>query len=251
MFALFRQGNHFDASKAEQAESYRAADPFPHIVLDDVFNVQALRDVIAEVPDPRQADAFRAELPLLQERKYAWRDVSRLGPNSLRLINALGSQPFLDYLSTVTGIEGLMPDPYLQGAGFHQILRGGRLAIHADFNTHRKTGLYRRLNLLLYLNERWEQDWGGQLELWDEGMTRCVRRVDPLFNRVVVFSTTPTSYHGHPDPLECPENELRRSLALYYYTYERLQEEPHATLWQARPGDSDEAVRAVRVSGGK
>lgn len=250
--SIFRRGADFAADQQAEGEAYRSADPFPHIVIDDLFNADALRDVVAEVPSPLETQGlFSAELPRLQENKFAFRDVAKLGPNSLRLINYLGCKPFLDYLTAVTGIEGLIPDPYLQGAGFHQILRGGKLSVHADFNIHKQTQLYRRINVLIYLNESWDTAWGGDLELWTTDMARCARTVAPVFNRMVVFSTTPNSYHGHPDPLDCPPNVVRRSLALYYYTLERLQSDPHATLWQPRPQDGEgvnEAIDAVRAA---
>lgn len=243
---IFRDGADFAAHQAAQAEAYRTADPFPHIVIDGLFDAATLREVTAEVPSPLTEEGlFHLEVKHLQENKFAFRDVARMGPKSLRLIHYLSAKPFVEYLSTVTGIPGLVPDPYLWGAGFHQILRGGRLAVHADFNTHPQMKLYRRLNVLVYLNEDWDPAWGGDLELWTVDMDRCAQKVAPVFNRMVVFSTTDTSYHGHPDPLDCPPGVVRRSLALYYYTAERLMEGTHATLWQARPQDQGDLAEAV------
>jgi hypothetical protein len=243
---IFTDGEAFAARQAEQGEAYRSADPFPHIVVDGMFKPQVLRDVLAEVPSPLTSrDLFTKDVKHLQENKFAWRDVPRLGPNSLRLINYLYAKPFLEYLTAVTGIEGLVPDPYLWGAGFHQILRGGKLAVHADFNIHPQMQLYRRLNVLVYLNEDWDTAWKGDLELWTQDMGRCAQTVAPLFNRMVVFSTTDTSYHGHPDPLDCPPDVVRRSLALYYYTFERLHEAVHSTLWQSRPHDAEAVAEAA------
>lgn len=249
LLSIFRRGELFAADQNTEAKVYQTGDPFPHIVIDDFFDNQALLDVVAELPSPSDfGGLFSAALPRLQEHKFAWRDLARFGPNSLRLVNYLGCKPFLDYLTALTGIEGLLPDPYLQGAGFHLVKRGGKLAVHADFNLHRQTNLYRRINVLVYLNEDWDAAWGGNLELWTTDMTRCARVVEPIFNRMVIFSTTPTSYHGHPDPLECPSQTVRKSLALYYYTAERLQAEPHATLWQSRPQESAEVTAAISDS---
>jgi hypothetical protein len=140
----------------------------------------------------------------------------------------------------LTGIQGLVPDPHLWGGGLHQILPGGKLAVHADFNKYPHFKLDRRLNVLVYLNRDWQEQWGGQLELWNRDMTRCEQRILPLFNRMVCFSTTDSSFHGHPDPLRCPADRTRRSLALYYYSNGRPAEEigrPHTTLFQYRPDD--------------
>lgn len=244
-FDLMASGAEFGQEAEAWAARYAAAQPFPHIVLDGLFAPAALRRVIAEIPSPLAPNSlFSADVKHLQENKFAWRDIPNLGPESTRLIGFLNGKPFLEFLSQLTGIPGLVPDPYMWGAGFHQILTGGKLAIHADFNIHPVTQLYRRLNLLLYLNEDWQEAWGGALELWNADMDACAERVWPLFNRAVVFSTTDISFHGHPDPMTSPRDVVRRSLALYYYTYERLPHREHSTLWRDRPADGG-AVQAA------
>ena len=112
---------------------------------------------------------------------------------------------FVGYLEELTGIEGLIPDWSMDGGGLHQTLRGGHLNIHADFSTHHDHANWaRRVNILLYLNPEWPQEWGGKLELWNSDMTECRDRVTPAGNRMLVFSTTLDSFHGHPDALTCP-----------------------------------------------
>ena len=138
--------------------------------------------------------------------------------NARWLLYQLNSSVFVNFLEELTGVGGLIPDPHFEGGGLHQIERGGFLKIHADFNRHPKLNLDRRLNLLLYLNEDWKDDYGGHLELWDREVARCVKRIAPVFNRCVVFTTTDFSFHGHPEPLACPPAVTRKSLALYYYS---------------------------------
>ena len=149
------------------------------------------------------------------------------------------SSAFTKFLENLTGIEGLIPDPHFRGGGLHQVERGGYLDIHCDFNVYEKLNLDRRLNVLIYLNKDWKKEYGGDLELWDKNMTKAVARISPIFNRFVVFATDDYSYHGHPDPLKCPEDKTRKSLALYYYTNGRPSDEvseSHTTLFQHRPG---------------
>jgi hypothetical protein len=70
-------------------------------------------------------------------------------------------------------------------------------------------------------------------------MTRAERKILPVFNRCAIFNTTSTSYHGHPTPLACPPDRTRKSIASYYYTNGRPEEEVsevHSTLFQHRPG---------------
>ena len=222
---------------------YREAKPFPHIMIDGLFDNAALNQVHAEVP--RIDSSYWKRFDDHYQRKLATRGVDGMGPMTFALLQALNSAPFLQNLEALTGIEGLIPDPYYTGGGLHQIVPGGRLAVHADFNRHKKLHLDRRINLLLYLNKDWDESYGGHLELWDTAMTHCEQRILPLFNRMVIFSTTDFTYHGHPEPLTCPEGNSRKSIALYYYTNGRPASEvseKHSTLFKDRPGVDEKSV---------
>lgn len=236
MLRLQRQA--LSALAAAHRESYGPAEPFPHVVLDDVFPPDMLRGVLEEFPDPDQIDWI--EFSRATSLKLASRDEAQLGERTLWLVHQLNGSIFISFLEELTGISGLIPDPHLWGGGLHQIQRGGYLKVHADFNRHERLGLDRRLNLLLYLNEDWDDSYGGHLELWSRDMQRCERKILPVFNRCVVFSTTDTAYHGHPEPLNCPSGRTRRSIALYYYSNGRPESErsaAHSTLYQERPGE--------------
>lgn len=218
--------------------SYINAAPFPHIVLDNFFDPAVLEQVLTEFPDPRTIrwETFDNE----REIKLASAAESSFGPMTRLLLYHLNSITFLEFLSKVTGIRNLIPDPSFEGGGLHQIVPGGKLAIHADFNRHRLYGLDRRLNMLVYLNKDWRENYGGHLQLWNRDMTRCDAKVLPHFNRVMIFGTTDFTYHGHPDPLQCPEGMTRKSLALYYFTNGRPAEEvsgEHSTLFRSRYDD--------------
>lgn len=215
--------------------SYKAAKPFPHIVFDDFFDPQLLEAVISEFPDPAQSHWRRFDND--REIKLASASEAAFGPCTRVLLYHLNSITFLEFLSAVTGIEHLIPDPSFDGGGLHQIVRGGKLGVHADFNKHPRYGLDRRLNLLLYLNKDWRDGYGGHLELWNRDMSCCEARVLPIFNRVMIFGTTDYTYHGHPNPLNCPEGMTRKSLALYYFSNGRPAEEltgAHSTLFRER-----------------
>ena len=242
MFAFDRAQLH--ALALEHRDAYRDARPFPHIVIDGVFPEELLDAVLGEFPSAEQDEwlQFNSET----ERKLASNKETRMGEVTRSLLAELNAGPFVDFLEELTGITGLVPDPHLEGGGLHRIDRGGHLNIHVDFNRHPRTRLDRRLNVLVYLNHDWDPAWGGALELWSPDMQRREARIDPLFNRLVVFSTTESSYHGHPEPLECPEDRSRRSLALYYYSAGRPEEgdstlHSHNTVW-ATPGERPEAA---------
>jgi Rps23 Pro-64 3,4-dihydroxylase Tpa1-like proline 4-hydroxylase len=221
---------------AKSANSmYRSAKPFPHVVLDDFFDPAILETVLTEFPTPGQLPwrNFNNEY----ENKLFYSAEAAFGPVTRLLLYHLNSMTFLEFMSQVTGVANLIPDPGFDGGGLHQIERGGKLGIHADFNSHKRYQLDRRLNVLIYLNKDWREEYGGHLELWDRNMTRCEVKAPPVFNRMVVFSTTDFTYHGHPDPLQCPQGMTRKSLALYYYTNGRPAEEvsgKHSTLFRAR-----------------
>jgi Rps23 Pro-64 3,4-dihydroxylase Tpa1-like proline 4-hydroxylase len=150
----------------------------------------------------------------------------------------LNSNPFVGFLEKITAITGLLADPHLQGGGVHNTRPGGYLKVHADFNKHPRYGLDRRLNLLIYLNEDWQPEYGGDLELWSPDMQSCIHSIAPIAGRCVIFRTSSNSYHGHPHPLTCPPDRSRRSVALYYYSNGRPDEDgsrEHGTLWQETP----------------
>jgi hypothetical protein len=215
--------------------SYLNAPPFPHVVFDNFFDPSLLDLVLEEFPKP--GEIRWQSFDNAREIKLASAAETSFGSATRLLLYHLNSITFLQFLSSVTGIENLIPDPRFDGGGLHQIVRGGKLAVHADFNKHAAFGLDRRLNLLLYLNKDWREEYGGHLELWDRDMIGCKAKVLPVFNRVMVFGTTDFTYHGHPDPLQCPEGMTRKSLALYYFSNGRPAQEvsgAHSTVFQAR-----------------
>lgn len=217
---------------------YQSADPFPHIVIDGLFDDAELEAVVAEFPKPEETRWMKFDSATEKKLGY-YHEHSRISDRIRRFLDAMNGFEMLLFLEQMTGIEGLIPDPYFGGGGLHQIEPGGFLKIHADFNVHPKLKLDRRANMLVYLNRGWREEWGGHLELWNASMTECRKRILPSFNRTVVFSTTDTSYHGHPHPLTSPAGVTRKSVSLYYYTAGRPEEErsaPHDTIFREPTG---------------
>lgn len=223
----------------DYADSYTNALPFPHIVIDNLFDEDILSHIADEV-GMSVADREKDFYGSFNKRRIS--DVRKMAPTTRQFIEDLNSAPFIEWLESVTGISGLIPDPYLEGGGVHQIGTGGFLKVHTDFNWHRKLNLHRRINVLVYLNRSWNDDWNGQLELWEPNMAARSQSISPIFNRMVIFSTNDESYHGHPDPLKCPENILRGSIAMYYYSAQRPANEikfaaSEMTNYQPRPDE--------------
>jgi hypothetical protein len=225
---------------AALAAGYRSADPYPHTVIDDFLDPALLRRAAAEFPAVTDDWIHYAHV---NEQKFGQTSRARFPGTLGAIVDALNSDEFVSALSALTGIEGLVADPALEGGGLHQSERGGFLNVHADFTVHpHHRDWRRRINVLVYLNEDWRDEYGGHLELWDRGMARCVRRVLPVFNRAVIFNTDPDSFHGHPDPLTCPEGRTRKSIALYYFTKDAAPSYVRSTEYRPRPADGFKRV---------
>jgi hypothetical protein len=240
---FFLDSERLQAIARERAAAYRSASPYPYAVIDD-FLPPAVADAAAAEFAALDASSWDLYTDQGNTLKFATSDESLMGPLLRQLVAQLNSHAFVSFLETLTGINGLVPDPNLLGGGLHQLNTGGFLRIHADFNRHDKLQLDRRINALLYLNPGWQEDWGGGFELWSTDMSKCEVKLPPLLNRLAIFNTTSTSYHGNPDPVAAPGGQPRRSLAFYYYTNGRPDEErreAHSTLYQtpgAAPGSS-------------
>ena len=220
----------------DKHEEYANNQPFPHMVFDNFL-------------PPNVANAVAAEYPSVDEMRDKWRfhdnqNVSRFLLEDATLFswrmklfaNAITSRSFLLFLETLTGLPALLPDPYFMGGGAMATGRGGFLNIHADFNWHQKLQGWRRCNALFYLTPNWKEEWAGEVEFWSTDGSKKVAAVPPLFNRMVVFTTTSESYHGQPSKILCPEGEYRRVFTAFYYRTERndkTDEHPHFTKYNA------------------
>ncbi|BCH27558.1 hypothetical protein MesoLjLc_74450 [Mesorhizobium sp. L-8-10] len=231
----------------ELHETFQNGAPYPHIIIDDFLPPDILDVCLREFP--AGSDNAEEKFDRNQERLKESFNPDRLHPSIRQLFYSFNSRPFIRIVENVTGIKGLVPDPYFAGAGLHRVSQGGHLSIHADFNHHKPMNLERRVNVLIYLNKDWRAEYGGSFELWDQGMTRCVRSVVPSFNRCVMFNTTLESMHGNPQPINHPDRVPRRSIALYYYTATWDETKRDATTqFRVRPGTSDHVDWRVRFS---
>jgi len=220
-------------------DEYAAARPFPHVVIDDFLPDEVIDALLGEFPSPDE-EVLWQHLDHGHERKLALADEGRMGPVTRYVLSQFNSSAFVSFLEVMTDIPGLIPDPHYVGGGLHQIEPGGFLGVHADFNMHKRLRLDRRLNVLLYLNRHWAEDYGGHLQLWGRDMRGCEKEILPVAGRCVVFSTTDYSFHGHPEPLKCPLGMTRKSLALYYYSNGRPGYETspsHSTLFRTASTD--------------
>jgi Rps23 Pro-64 3,4-dihydroxylase Tpa1-like proline 4-hydroxylase len=174
-----------------------------------------------------------------EQNKYQVTDSTCFAPPLLKLHEMLQSEYFCDLLSHAFDIPNILPDAELVGGGIHQTGPRGHLDVHVDFNYIKERELFRRMNILIYFNKDWDQDWGGNIELWDSDVKNCVHSFSPSFNRCVVFETNEISYHG-VTAVQCPETHARRSFAGYYYTTDVpdwWEGKAHSTIFKARPDE--------------
>ena len=224
-------------------DTYRNASPFPHGHFDGFLLPEAADQAYAAFP--KVQDEGWIHYVHVNEKKHGLNKLDRLPPYLREVIQELNSDRFVRWLEQLTGIEGLKADDMLEGGGLHQSGRGGFLNIHADFTVHpHKRHWRRRVNVLVYLNKGWQEEWGGALELWERDMSKCGARILPLFNRCAIFNTDDDSYHGLPDPIMCPEDETRKSIALYYFTEESTAPRMRTTNYRARPTDG---LRSIAI----
>ena len=214
-------------------------EPYPHIVIDDFLPREMAEKILDRFPCGRGID------DILYTNGYFGHNKRQIMPESCdgfckSVFNFFNSRPILEFLEGLTAIDSLIGDPYFLGGGFHEISTGGKLGIHADFRINEKIHLERRLNLLIYLNKDWPDEFGGCFEIWNKDMSKKKCSIKPIFNRCVIFSTGETSFHGHPDPLSTPSNVTRKSMALYYYTASKniYSEIPaYSTMYHCRPAE--------------
>jgi Rps23 Pro-64 3,4-dihydroxylase Tpa1-like proline 4-hydroxylase len=195
------------------AQSYQAAAPWPHVVLDDLIDPELIAAAEQEELEP----SLNLEIDR-SYRKIKAESPEPNGPAATKILSSIGSAPFVTFLEELTGVSGLIPDPTHYWAGLHVNPPGAFQAIHRDFRVHPITGLFHRVNILIYLNSDWKSEYAGELELWRSDKSACERQVAPVAGKSVIFEAGPLAFHGIPEPIRCPPGRARLSLAAIYYT---------------------------------
>jgi Rps23 Pro-64 3,4-dihydroxylase Tpa1-like proline 4-hydroxylase len=229
-------------------QDFQSKEPFKYLIVDDFLPLEIAEKILSAYPQP-EVEGWDSTTYIHQRKKFS---KTRDFPEPISEFFAVVSdKAFLDLISQITGIPNLLHDSELIGGGLHQIIRGGFLDVHVDYNFHPRTKLHRRLNLLLYLNKNWKREYEGCLELWDMDRKQQLANIEPVFNRAVLFETNEVSFHGHPRPLNSPQNVTRKSLAVYYYTKERPANDlapEHNTIYKQTTGASGYAKTTVSAT---
>lgn len=221
---------------SEIQRAWDAAKPFHYVVIDDFLTEEFAEEILAAYPTP-DGGAWDNTAYIHQRKKLT---LNKNFPEPLaEFFQMTATEEFRNLISSICSVPDLIADPELVGGGLHQIMNGGYLDVHVDYNFHPRTKMHRRLNLLLYLNKDWKSEYEGALELWDMTEKRQIVSILPVFNRAVIFETNEISYHGHPKKLNAPEGVTRKSLAVYYYTETRDETEvalEHNTIFRQTSG---------------
>ena len=227
----------FTTQKVEKyIKEFKYNSPFPCVVIDNFL----LEKTANQVLDNFKVNDNWTNYSLVNNyKKYGLTERKHLDKNCNEVFEELNSREFLDIMTKITGINNIFLDPTLDGGGLHQVFNGGSLNIHTDFNSHTVEKTWRRVvNILIYLNHNWLDEYNGNLELWNEKGKKKVKSISPIFNRCVIFKTDKKSFHGHPTKLNLPSGVSRKSIAVYYFVKEDNELELYPTKFVARPKDS-------------
>jgi Rps23 Pro-64 3,4-dihydroxylase Tpa1-like proline 4-hydroxylase len=215
---------------------YTTAIPLKHIYIDSFLSKSDLDSILSEWPSLQ--DTHWHTLNRMIEygvgNKLEISSLELMGNKTQEIIKKLISDPFIKSLEYLTEIKNLKSDIELYGGGLVYTPKGGFLKVHADFNYYNKIKMYRRINIIIYLNEEWEESWNGNLEFWSEDMIKK-QSYSPKLNTAIIFHVHDKAFHGYPDKINCPDTIGRKSINLYYYTEENdeLQNKvPHKTIWK-------------------
>jgi Rps23 Pro-64 3,4-dihydroxylase Tpa1-like proline 4-hydroxylase len=215
--------------------------PFKHLVIDDFFPDELANICLKNFPSTDESGwDYTNDSDIEVKYRTTWESEFDIPDGLVDAVRIMNSSIFLKAMASTFSIQKIIPDPYFTGGGLNITKSNGLLDVHVDGNYHDATGLTRRLNAILYLNPNWKQGWGGEFGLYDENGDMCLKKVAPLFNRLVIFDSHDKSFHGLPNPLNFPDTEERKSIILYYYTKEErpsnlvVTEQPHSALWKKR-----------------
>lgn len=227
-------------TKIERAKINKAffKSPFEHIIIDNLLDEKLAKKISSSFPKINKKNwEFSNTKDIEIKYRTNWQSEFDIPENIIDVIRIFNSSIILKSISRKIGIKKILPDPYFTGGGLNVTKKGGLLDVHVDGNYHDATGLNRRLNLLVYFCKNWKKEYGGELCFYDKHGKKMVKKIEPIFNRMVVFNTHDYSYHGLPDKVNFPDNDPRKSIILYYYTKEprpkkqNIFKNPHSALW--------------------
>ncbi len=221
----------------ELAASFQTAGPYKHLILDNFFQPEIADSLYSQFPSEEK---LTKHWKGINENKSEGSNFSDFHPIFSEVRKEIMSPEFAKWMEQVTGIQGVFVTDDNLGTGLHQGSNGSFLDIHVDFNIHHVKNVHRRLNMLVYLNRDWKEEYGGGMEMWNADMTKMEKIVMPHLNRVLIFETSNISYHGY-SKITLPPEVTRKSFYVYFYTEledKSLLNSYHDTIFKAKPSDT-------------
>jgi Rps23 Pro-64 3,4-dihydroxylase Tpa1-like proline 4-hydroxylase len=198
----------------ELTNKFNSAQPFEYIIINNFLKDDIAEKISNEYPQNLN-EYHKYDNPL--EIKYAYDNIDNMSKNIKNVFFALCSNKIIDAFKIITDNDKIEYDPTCHGGGLHIHPNNGRLHMHLDYEKHPiLENKQRYLNIILYLTKDWDQSWGGQTELWNKDMLECIVKSNVEFNTALIFKTTEKSWHGLPEPIKCPDDKYRKTLAFYY-----------------------------------
>jgi Rps23 Pro-64 3,4-dihydroxylase Tpa1-like proline 4-hydroxylase len=227
----------------ELQHAFATAQPYKHVVIDEFLDVLFAQALAEKFP---LLENMKTRYNGINEKKAEHSELNSLSPEFNKLKNLLFDENFISFIEQISGIETLEVFDDRFGYGLHQGGNGSFLDIHIDYNLHPLKKKQRRLNLLIFLNEQWEKDWGGLLQFWNADVTECIMSITPKFNRCVLFECSDISYHGY-NQINCPPSITRKSFYTYFFSVPVGNPTFHDTVFKPLPHES--AWKKLVVSG--
>lgn len=228
--------NRLETNKEQLRLDYLLAKPFPHLIIDDFCDTEKINQLYNEIPEIET----KSRDYVFAANKYEKSKIRDISPLFEELHNDLTSERFNALLQFITN-EEVFVDKAFHGGGIHQGKKNSFLDMHVDFNYHPlHKNWFRNLNMLLYLNKDWKEEYGGHLKLEDlrSGEKKAIA---VPFNRMVIQQTRKYTLHGY-DLTHFPDGLYRTSIASYAYSvHKTLIEKPRTTDWH--PGDDQPVKR--------
>jgi Rps23 Pro-64 3,4-dihydroxylase Tpa1-like proline 4-hydroxylase len=221
-----------DSYLEQLRKEFEQAQPYKHIAIDNFLEEGFAEEIYQKFPP---LDILSKHYHGLNEQKSEGSNFENFDPVFIKLREVVSSKEFIEKVEFITGLKGLFTTQDALGSGVHQGKNGSYLDIHIDFNIHHVQKIHRRLNLLIFINKNWKEEYGGKVELWNHNVTELGKAYLPILNRCVIFETNEISYHGY-STITVPEGETRKSFYTYYYTQiGDYKGQYHDTIFKARP----------------
>ena len=224
--------------------------PYDHYIFENFFPKELAKKLSNNFLEYENGDWFFYNNPI--ENKKTISDWNKFPKETYETFQYLCSVEFISIIKHITGVENIYPDYGLHGGGWHIHGKGGNLNVHKDYSIHPKLSLQRKFNLIIYLSEDWDIQWGGGLELWSHNSQenkplKLEKVVDCLYNRAILFDTTQNSWHGLPNYIQCPQQKFRKSMAVYYLTdlEDDIEKRPRALFAPRKEQESNQEILKI------